>query len=142
MLTLLFTMFSNYCSLGPWEPQGGDTREVAPKPPVLPTALSIKATHVSVRARNVARSFRRPRILWGLYLITANLREATALAGLIKANLRYGVALHQQLQTLHASLGEREPAARLPRNPTGGPLGLLKPAFPAKQIPSDFYEQA
>lgn len=41
MLTLLFTMFSNYCSLGPWEPQGGDTREVAPKPPVLPTALSL-----------------------------------------------------------------------------------------------------
>lgn len=41
MLTLLFTMFSNYCSQGPWEPRGGDTREVAPKPPVRPTALSL-----------------------------------------------------------------------------------------------------
>lgn len=41
MLTLLFTMFSNYCSQGAREPQRGDTREEAPKPPVRPTVLSL-----------------------------------------------------------------------------------------------------
>lgn len=49
MLTLLFTMFSNYCSQGPWAPQGGDTREVAPKPPVLPTALSLATDKSNTR---------------------------------------------------------------------------------------------
>lgn len=122
---------------------------MAPKPPVHPTALSlaieIKATHVSIRASNVARSFQRPRILRATLDYRKSAREVTALAGLIKANLGCCSAVERctsDSKHLHGSPGEREPAARLPRNPTGGPLGLLKPDFPAKQIPSDFYEQA
>lgn len=103
--------------------------------------LSIKATHVSIRARNVARSFQRPRILRA----TLDYRKSARGDCSSRSNQgQFGIrgALHQRLQTLHRSPGEREPAAKLPHNPTGGPRGLLKPDFPAKQIPSDFYEQA
>lgn len=89
----------------------------------------------------MARSFQRPRIL------RATLDyPRKSLAGLIKANLGdVGSAAPATPNIARISRGKREPAARLPRNPTGeggGPLGLLKPDFPAKQIPSDFSEQS
>lgn len=143
MLTLLFTMFSNYCSQGPREPLGGDTWEVAPKPPVRPSALSLAINKSNTRfylGEETGQINSRDQVKQDL--ITVNLREVPAIAGPHQGQSRVFGALHQPLQALPGSPGEREPASRLPHSPTGGPLGLPKPDFPAKQIPGDFYEQA
>lgn len=145
MLTLLFTMFSNYCSQGPQEPPGGDTREVAPKPPVRPSALSLVINKINTRFHPGGESGQiipKTRDSAGHTWLLQICKRWLAPAGPPQGQSGVQGALHQRLQALHTSPGKREPAARLPRNPTRGPLGLLKPDFPAKLIPSDFYEQA
>lgn len=80
--------------------------------------LSIKATHVSIRAKNVARSFQRPRFLRA----TLDYRKSARGDCSSRSNQgQFGIrgALHQRLQTLHRSPGEREPAASFLTTPLG-----------------------
>lgn len=77
-LTLLFTMFSNYRSQGPWEPPGGDNSgggsQAFQFAQLLYHWLSLKATHVSHSGGEMWPDHSRDQGFCGQHLITpANL---------------------------------------------------------------------
>lgn len=100
--------------------------------------LWLKATHVSIPARNVAGSFQRPKIL------RATLDcPRKSLAGLIKANLGdVGSAAPATPNIARISRGRGNLPPGFLATPRGALWASSNQIFPAEQIPSDFSEQS